>query len=345
MQRRQVLVALGALLPAGCLGAKRPDTATAGVRTEGRPRESTATPEPTPEPTATPEPTPERTETPEPGPSDDAVETGREAIDRVQSAFAAAVEAYTGSEDGVLADVSVTNQGFDVRGVLVALDTVQRELAAADAAAATDDQRDAVADLRVAEGFLTQAALAHSYFGESVDRLDAARAAFDDEFGDGFDDEFDEGLDAVERAEGRFDTALTRGSQSVSIIKNDLASDAVAVAEPFDDDTYETTVSAFESVRSILKDASSGLDRMVQGLDELADAREEEEDGDDDDAEDSADEALDLFDEAYDFFDAAADARYDPDTDRDELEATLERLRDIADDRYREAEDLHDDVS
>jgi hypothetical protein len=332
MQRRQVLVALGALLSAGCLGAKRPDTATAGVRTEGRPRESTATPESTPEPTATPEPTPEPTATPE-GPSDDAIEAGREAIDRVQSELAATVEVYTGSEDGVLADVPVTSGGFDVRAVLVALDTVQRELADADTAAVTDDQRETVADLRVAEQFLTQAALAHSYFVESVDRLDATR------------DAFSEDVDAVEDAEGRFDATLQRGSRSVSTIKNDLASDAVAVAEPFDDDTYETTVSAFESVRAVLKDASSGLDRMVQGLDELEDAREEEDDGDDDDAEDSAEEALDLFDEAYDFFDEAADAWHDPDTDRDDLEETLERLRDIADDRYLEAEDIHDDVS
>jgi hypothetical protein len=339
MQRRQVLAALGSLLAVGCLGAKRPET-TSGVRTEGGYARGTptpvptATPEPTPDPTETPEPTesPESadsTESPEPAEAD--VEAGAAAIDRVQAELDAAVEAYTGDEDGSLSGVPVTGDRFDVRTVLVAVDAVQRELVAAEAAAATDDQRETVADLRVAERFLTLSALAHSYFVEAVDRLDAARAAVG------------EGVDAVETAEERFDRSLARGSDRLSTVKNEVDSDAVAVGDPFDDDTYDDTVSAFEAVRSVLRDASSGLDRMVQGLDELEEAREDEEDGDDDDAVDSADEARDLFDEAYEFFDdaaAAAAAR-----DADDLEATLEALRGHADDQYLEADDLYEDVS
>jgi hypothetical protein len=335
MRRRQVLAALGALLPAGCLGAKRPDTSAGGVRTEGDAPRLTATPTATPEPTDTPEPeptaTPEPTDTPEPEPSDDEIETGDEAIERVQSEFAAAVEAYTGDEDGDLTDVSVSNRGFDVRAVLLAVDGVQRELAAAEAAAVTDDQRDTVADLRVAERFLTRAALAHSYFVESVDRLDAARAAFS------------EGLDEVEAAEDRFDATLDRGSENVSTLKNDVDADPVAAAEPFDDETYDETVTALESVRSVFESASSGLDRMVQGLDELEEAREEEDDGDDDEAEELSDEAIELFDEGWEFFDDAVDAA--DDIEADGLESLLEELREIADEKYLAAEDLHEEVS
>jgi hypothetical protein len=333
MRRRQVLAALGALLPAGCLGAKRPDTSTGGVRTEGSAPQLTATPTATPEPTDTPEPTatPEPTDTPEPGPSDDEVEAGDDAIERVQSEFADAVEAYTGDDDGALTDVSVSNREFDVRAVLLAIDAVQHELAAAEAAAVTDDQHDTVSDLRVAERFLTRAALAHSYFVESVDRLDAARAAFSEE------------LDEVETAEDRFDATLDRGSESVSTLKNDVDAEPVAAADPFDDETYDETVSAFESVRSVLESASSGLDRMVQGLDELEEAREEEDDGNDDEAEELSDEALDLFDEGWEFFDDAVDAA--DDIEADDLESLLEELREIADEKYRTADDLHEDVS
>jgi hypothetical protein len=345
MQRRQVLAALGALLSAGCLGAKQPDT-TSGVRTEGDPLPATrtpiATPEPTPEPTETP--TAEPTETPEPTPTDEDVDAGTEAIDRVQSAFAAAVEAYTGSDDGSLADVPVTSGSFDVRTVLLELDTVQSELAAAEAAATTDDQRETVSRLQVAETFLTQAALAHSYFVESVERLDVTRRAFSEREDE---DTIDLDTDELEAAESRFDASLDRGSSRVTTLKNDVDPDPVAVADPFDDDTYDETVSLFESVRAVLEDASSGLDRMFQGLDELIEAYEDEEDDDDDDAADKADEARELFDEAYDFFDDAADRAddmEDDDMEADALHATLESLRDVADDRYVEADDLYEDV-
>jgi hypothetical protein len=291
--------------------------------------ESTETPEPT-DTTETPEP-PEPTDTTEPGPSDDEAEAGDDAIERVQSEFAAAVEAYTGDEDGALADVSFTNGGFDVRAVLLTIDAVQRELAAAEAAAVTDDQHDTVSDLRVAERFLTRSALAHSYFVESVDRLDATRAAFS------------RGIDEVEDAENRFDTTLDRGSENVTTLKNDVDAEPVAVAEPFDDETYDATVSTFESVRSVLESASSGLDRMVQGMDELEEAREEEDDGNDDDAEERAGEALELFDEGWEFFDDAASVAGD--VEADGLESLLEELQTIADEKYLGAEDLLEEVS
>jgi hypothetical protein len=334
MQRRQVLASLGALLAAGCLGAKRPETAS-GVRTEGDLSQVTRTPEPTdtPEPTATPEPT----DTPEPTPSEENVDAGDEAIERVQSAFADAVETYTGSDDGALAEVPFTTGAFDVRTVLLSLDTVQSELAAAESAAVTDDQRETVADLRAAETFLTHAALAHSYFVESTDRLDATYAAFD------ADADADDEIDAVSDAENRFDTVLDRGSSRVSTIKNDVDEDPVAVAAPFDDDTYDDTVGRFEVIRAILDDASSGLDRMLQGLDEFEEAHEDEEEDDDDDAADRADEARELFDEAYDLFDDAADAAGD--AEDDDLEALLEDLRDVADERYVDADDFYDDVT
>ncbi|WP_142860187.1 hypothetical protein [Salinigranum halophilum] len=338
MQRRQVLAALGALLSAGCLGAKRPDSAS-GVRTEGgqplgtsTPR-ATATPEPTPEPTATPEPT----ETPEPGPSDADIDAGEEAIEDVQSAFGDAVDAYTGSDDGDLSDVSVTGDSFDVRSVLLSLDTVQSELAAAANAAVTDAQRETIESLRAAEQFLTQAALAQSYLQQCVERLDAAHAAFDE------DADPDDELDAVQTAENRFDTMFDRGDEAVSTLKDDIDADAVVVAEPFDDDTYDDTVSAFEALRALLDDASSGLDRMLQGLDEFIEAREDEDDGDDDEAADKADEARELFEEAYDLFDDAADTA--DDDDRDDLAELLESLRTVADDRFIEADDFYDDVS
>ncbi|WP_380678877.1 hypothetical protein [Salinigranum sp. GCM10025319] len=324
MKRRQVLAAFGALLSAGCLGAERPDS-SGGVRTEGAVTNRTATPTATPEPTDTP------TATPEPGPSEEEIEAGEEAISTVQSEFGAAVEAYTGDDDGELIEVSITNTEFDVRQVLLALDSVQRALVDAEEAAVTDDQTETVADLRVAEAFLTQSALVHSYFVECVDRLDATH------------DAFSEDLDEVESAESRFDATLERGSEGVSTLKNDIEADPIEVAEPFDDDTYDDTVSAFDSVRSVFEDASSGLDRMTQGIDELEQARDDEDDGDDDDAEDASDEARDLFDEAYDFFDDAADAAGD--ADADDLESLLEDLRDVADDRYSAADDLHDDVS
>ena len=328
MQRRQVLAAFGALLSAGCLGAERPDS-SGGVRTEGavtnRPATPTDTPTPTPEPTDTP------TATPEPGPSEEEVEAGEEAISDVQSEFGAVVEAYTGDDEGELIEVSITNTEFDVRQVLLALDSVQRALVAAEDAAVTDEQTETVADLQVAKEFLTQSALVHSYFVECIDRLDATH------------DAFSEDLDEVESAESQFDTTLDRASEGVSTLKNDVEADPIEVAEPFDDDTYDDTVSAFESVRSVFEDASSGLDRMIQGIDELEQARDDEDDGDDDDAEDASDEARELFDEAYDFFDDAADAAGD--ADADDLESLLEDLREVADDRYSEAEDLYDDVS
>jgi uncharacterized phage infection (PIP) family protein YhgE len=331
MQRRQVLAALGVLLPAGCLGAKQSGS-SGGVRTEGG---SSGTASPTDTPTPTPEPTPEPTETPEPGPSDEAIEAGDEAISQVQSEFAAAVEAYTGDDDDPLTEVSVTGTDFDVRSVLLALDTVQRELVTAESAAVTDEQRETVADLQVAEQFLTQSALVHSYFVESADRLDVAHGAFSaDE---------DDVEDELEDADSRFESTLDRGSEGVSTLKNDIESDPVAAAEPFDDETYDDTVSMFESVRSVFEDAGSGLNRMIQGLDELSEARDDQDDGDDNDAEDKADEARELFDEAYDFFDDAADTAGD--LDADDLEDLLEELRGVADDRYVEADDIYDDVS
>jgi hypothetical protein len=331
MQRRQVLAALAVLLPAGCLGAKQSDS-SGGVRTEGG---SSGTAGSTGTATPTPEPTPEPTETPEPGPSDEDVEAGEEAISQVQSEFDAAVEAYTGDDDDALTEVSVTSTDFDVRSVLLALDTVQRELVTAESAAVTEEQRETVADLQVAEQFLTQSALVHSYFVESADRLDTAHSAFS------VDD--DDVEDELEDADSRFESTLDRGSEGVSTIKNDIESDPVAAAEPFDDETYDDTVSMFESVRSAFDDAGSGLNRMIQGLDELFEAQDDYDDDDDDDAEDKADEARELFDEAYDFFDDAADAAGD--LDADDLEDLLEDLRGVADDRYVEADDLYDDVS
>jgi hypothetical protein len=334
MQRRQVLAALCALLPAGCLGAKRPDSGS-GVRTEG-PQGTLAptdrpTDTPTPEPTETETPEPTETETPEPGPDEEAVEAGAEAIEAVQSELAAAVEAYTGDEDGDLTSVSVTGDSFDVRTVLLALDAVQSELGAASAAAATEDQRETVAGLRVAETFLTQSALVHSYFVDAVDDLDATEAAFAED------------PDAAEDAEDRFDDTLERASDGVSTLKNDVDGDPVAVADPFDDDTYDDTVSRFETVRSVLEDASSGLDRAVTGYEELVEGREEEEDGNEGEAEDKAEEARDQFDEAYDFFDDAVDAAGD--ADLDDLESLLESFRELADEKYGEADDLYEDVS
>ncbi|WP_318567535.1 hypothetical protein [Salinigranum marinum] len=334
MQRRQVLAALGVLLPAGCLGAKQSDS-SGGVRTEGG---SSGTARPTDTPTPTPEPTPEPTETPEPGPSDEKIEAGDEAISQVQSEFAAAVEAYTGDDDDALTEVSVTGTDFDVRSVLLALDTVQRELVTAESAAVTDEQRETVADLQVAEQFLTQSALVHSYFVESADRLDATHSALSADV-----DDIDDVEDELEDADSRFESTLDRGSEGVSTIKNDIEPDPVAAAEPFDDETYDDTVSMFESVRSAFDDAASGLNRMIQGLDELSEAQDDQDDGDDSDAEDKADEARELFDEAYDFFDDAADTAGD--LDADDLEDLLEDLRAVADDRYTEADDLYDDVS
>lgn len=334
MQRRQILVSLGALLSAGCLGAKPPETASS-VRTEGSVTQGTltATPQPTatPESTETPEPTPESTETSEPADSEEDVDAGDDAIERVQTAFTAAVEAYTGSEDGSPASVSLASGSFDVRSVLLELDTVQTELVAAETAAVTDDQRETVAALETAERFLTHAALVHSYFAESVDRLDTTYAAFGDD------------IDAVEDAENRFDDTLDRGSSGVSTIKNDLEADAVAVADPFDDDTYDETISMFESVRDALDDASSGLDRMIQGADELEDARDEEDDNNDDEAADKAEEARDLFDEAYDRFDDAADVAGD--VNADDLESILESLRAVANDYYVDADDVYQSTS
>ena len=331
MQRRQVLAALGVLLPAGCLGAKQSDS-SGGVRTEGG---SSGTARPTDTPTPTPEPTPEPTETPEPGPSDEDIEAGEEAISQVQSEFDAAVEAYTGDDDDPLTEVSVTGTDFDVRSVLLALDTVQRELVTAESAAVTEEQRETVADLQVAEQFLTQSALVHSYFVESADRLDVAHSAFSaDE---------DDVEDELEDADSRFESTLDRGSDGVSTLKNDIESDPVAAAEPFDDETYDDTVSMFESVRSTFENAASGLNRMIQGLDELFEAQDDYDDDDDDDAEDKADEARELFEEAYDFFDDAADTAGD--LDADDLEDLYEDLRSVADDRYVEADDLYDDVS
>jgi hypothetical protein len=336
MQRRQILAAVGALLPVGCLGAKRPGTA-GGVRTEGEAAHSTETPTldssaTTSEPTATSEPTTdsESTETPEPGPTEAEVAAGTDAIDRVQSAFVAAVEAYTGRADGAPVDVPITSAGFDARQVLVALDAVQRELAAAGSKAATDEQRDVVADLRVAERFLTESALAHSYFAESAERLDATAAALPDD------------VDEAERAESRFDASLKRASARVSTLSNDVDADPVAAAEPFDGDSYGETMSAFRAARTVFEGASSGLDRIFLGLDELEEAREAEDDGDDDEAEEKADEAREWFDEAYDFF---ADAAAAADDAGIAVEALLDDLTDLADERYVEADDLYDDVS
>jgi hypothetical protein len=327
MHRRQLLAALGALVSAGCLGAKRPAPASSGVRTEGSAPPQTRTPYATARPTATPTPEPEPTATPEPEPSDESVEVAAAAIDRVQADLAAAVEAYAGGRDD-LHSVPLSGS-FDVRPVFLALDTVQRSLAAAEAAAVTDDHRATVADLRVAERFLTQSTLAQSYFAETADVLDVAR--------------FSTGIDEAEALESRFDSVLRRGSDAVTTLKNDVDGSAVPTADALDDDSYDAVVASFETVRAVLDDASSGLDRLLQGLDELADAHEADADGDDADVADAAEEARTYFEEAYDFFDDAAATAST--ADLDPLPSSLTAFQEFADEHYVEADILYDSVT
>ncbi|WP_435067539.1 hypothetical protein [Haloplanus sp. C73] len=313
MDRRAFLAALTPLA-AGCFGGQPSEPTPTATET------STATE--TPEPTATETPEPTATPTPEASPE------AAQHIDDAQDRLTEAVYIYTGGVTDDLLSVTAETESFKARDVLLRLDRVQRSVAAAEAAASTDDQRSTVDALDTMQRFLTHATDAQSWLIDGHDALTEAYARLDET-------ELDAAADDLERVE----TAMDEVSAPVTTIGDELDPESASVTDAIGTDEYEQKVTQLRAERDALTVFGDAAADLHDGISLITDARDAVDDDRTDEAANTADQAYELLRDVEDELDEQMD---DLSSDANAFEDVGDNLLTLASSRANEAESIYD---
>jgi tetratricopeptide (TPR) repeat protein len=316
MDRRKFLTVLTPFV-AGCFGGRReqPTTPADGGGTEA----PGSTPEPTPE--STPEPTPE---------------TSAEAAERLDAArdhLTEAVYVYVGDVSDDLTAVTAETEDFRPRDVLLKLDAVQQALYAAESAATTSEQRQAVEDLQTVQTFLTHATDLQSWLIDGHDAATSAYELLDD--GDVYDaiDDLDAAVDDLDRVS----TVVDETEDPLTTITDETDAASTDATDAITSEGYSEKLTQLQNEQSVLDTLESALTDLTDGAELIDDALDEEDAGRYDDAGDTADRAYDLLTEVEEQLSDLAD---DMPAHTDAFEDLVDDLADTAASFATQADDI-----